>query len=295
MTDKFTRIAFNKIFNVEKIITIFYMELSKNFYYDGEKHDFWELVYIDKGEMVCIADDKRYILKSGEMTFHKPNEFHNLSGNHDVAPNVCIITFECKSRAMKHFEEKIFHLSTKDKALFSELISEGLSCYQLEDINNPLHQKMLKIKTAPFGSSQMTKNLLEIFLIKLCRNTNIVEKDARQSYEINGLDVPYNMKEILDFLEENIYKKITIPDIAHHVGKSESTIKQVFAKYTPGGIMRYYKKLKIKEARKLIRENHYNMTQISDMLQFDSPQYFTRCFKEVTNMTPSEYKSSIIK
>jgi len=123
---------------------------------------------------------------------------------------------------------------------------------------------MLKIKTAPFGSSQMTKNLLEIFLIKLCRNTNIVEKDARQSYEINGLDVPYNMKEILDFLEENIYKKITIPDIAHHVGKSESTIKQVFAKYTPGGIMRYYKKLKIKEARKLIRENHYNMTQISD-------------------------------
>ena len=295
MTDKFTRIAFDKIFNVEKIITIFYMELSKNFYYDGEKHDFWELVYIDKGEMVCIADDKRYILKSGEMTFHKPNEFHNLSGNHDVAPNVCIITFECKSRAMKHFEGKIFHLSAKDKALFSELISEGLSCYQLEDINNPLHQKMLKIKTAPFGSSQMTKNLLEIFLIKLCRNTNIVEKDARQSYEINGLDVPYNMKEILDFLEENIYKKITIPDIAHHVGKSESTIKQVFAKYTTGGIMRYYKKLKIKEARKLIRENHYNMTQISDMLQFDSPQYFTRCFKEVTNMTPSEYKSSIIK
>ena len=48
----FTRISFDKIFNIETIITIFYMELSKNFYYEGEKHDFWEMVYIDKGEMI---------------------------------------------------------------------------------------------------------------------------------------------------------------------------------------------------------------------------------------------------
>ena len=111
MKDNFTRISFEKIFNVDKIITIFYMELSKNFYYDGEKHDFWEMVYIDKGEMICTADEKRFVLKSGEMTFHKPNEFHNLSGNSSTAPNVSIITFECKSRAMKHFEGKIFRLS----------------------------------------------------------------------------------------------------------------------------------------------------------------------------------------
>ena len=295
MSDNFTRISFDKIFNVEKIITIFYMELSKNFYYEGEKHDFWEMVYIDKGEMICTADDKRYILKNGEMTFHKPNEFHNLSGNNNVAPNVSIITFECKSRTMKYFEGKIFRLNSEDKALLSSLISEGLSCYQLEDKNNPLLQKLLKIENSPFGSSQMTKNLLEIFLIKLYRNTNIVKKEARQSYEINGIDIPYNIKEILDFLEQNIYGKITIPEIARHLGKSESTIKQLFAKYTSGGIMRYYKKLKIKEARKLIRESQYNMTQISNMLQFDTPQYFTRCFKEMTNMTPSEYLSSIIK
>lgn len=294
MSDNFTRIAFDRIFNVEKIITIFYMELSKNFYYDGERHDFWEMVYIDKGEMICTADDKRYVLKSGEMTFHKPNEFHNLSGNNDVAPNVSIVTFECKSRAMKHFEGKIFRLNAKDKALLSILISEGLSCYQLEDKYNPLLQKLLKIENPPFGSSQMTKNLLEIFLIKLCRNTDIVKKETRQSFEINGIDIPYNIKEILDFLEQNVYEKITILDIAHHMGKSESTVKQLFAKYASGGIMKYYKKLKIKEARKLIRESHYNMTQISNLLQFDSPQYFTKCFKEVTNMTPSEYKTSIV-
>ena len=294
MKDNFTRLSFEKIFNVDKIITIFYMELSKNFYYEGEKHDFWEMVYIDKGEMICTADDKRFVLKSGEMTFHKPNEFHNLSGDSSVAPNVSILTFECKSRAMKHFEGKIFRLNAEEKSLLSTLFSEGLSCYQLEDARNPLLQKLKVIEHSPLGSSQMTKNLLEIFLIKLCRNTDVVTKEMRQSYVIDGIDVPYNVMEILDYLKEHIYGKVTIRDLAKHLDKSESTIKQLFAQYRDGGIIRYYNTLKIKEARKLIREGKYNMTQISDMLQFDNPQYFSKCFKTVTNMTPSEYKASIM-
>ena len=224
MKDNFTRLSFKKIFNVDKIITIFYMELSKNFYYEGEKHDFWEMVYIDKGEMICTADDKRFVLKSGEMTFHKPNEFHNLSGDSSVAPNVSILTFECKSRAMKHFEGKIFRLNAEEKSLLSTLFSEGLSCYQLEDARNPLLQKLKVIKHSPLGSSQMTKNLLEIFLIKLCRNTDVVTKEMRQSYVIDGIDVPYNVMEILDYLKEHIYGKVTIRDLAKHLDKSESTI-----------------------------------------------------------------------
>ncbi|MEE0883598.1 MAG: AraC family transcriptional regulator [Faecalimonas sp.] len=295
MKDNFARISFEKIFNVDKIITIFYMELSKNFYYEGEKHDFWEMVYIDKGEMICTADDKRFVLKSGEMTFHKPNEFHNLSGDSSVAPNVSILTFECKSRAMKHFEGKIFRLNAEEKSLLSTLFSEGLSCYQLEDARNPLLQKLKVIEPSPLGSSQMTKNLLEIFLIKLCRNTDVVTKEMRQSYVIDGIDVPYNVMEVLDYLKEHIYGKVTIQDLAKHLDKSESTVKQLFAQYREGGIIRYYNALKIKEARKLIREGKYNMTQISDMLQFDNPQYFSKCFKAVTNMTPSEYKASIIR
>ena len=295
MEDKFTGFGFERIFNIDKIITLFYMELPKNFYYDGESHDFWEMVYIDKGEMLCTADKNRFILKSGEMTFHKPNEFHNLSGNNAVAPNVSILSFECKSRAMKHFEGKIFRLSAEEKTLLSNLFSEGLSCYRLEDESNPLLQRMEKIDPSPFGSSQMTKNLLEIFLIKLCRNTDVVTKTMRQSYVIDGVDVPYHVKEILDFLRENIYGRITVADVARHVGKSESTVKQQFSLYRKSGIIKYYNALKIKEARRLIREGKYNMTQISDLLHFDNPQYFSKCFKACTNMSPREYKASIVK
>lgn len=293
MEDNFTRTSFEKVFNVDKIITIFYMELSKNFCYEGERHDFWEMVYIDKGEMICTADKNRFVLKSGEMTFHKPNEYHNLSGNNAVSPNVSIMTFECKSPAMKYFEGKIFKLNTEEKSMLSMLFSEGLSCFRLEDSTNPLLQKLQKIDSAPFGSSQMTKNLLEIFLIRLRRNTEVLTKKMRRIYVIDEVDIPYPVKEILDFLQNNLYRKLTIKDIATAVGKSESTVKQLFSQFRKDGIMKYYNSLKIKEAKKLLREGKYNITQISDLLCYDNPQYFSKCFKLYANMTPSEYKSSI--
>lgn len=295
MKDNFTRVSFDRVFNIEKIITIFYMEFSKSFSYEGERHDFWEMVYVDKGEMICTADKNRFVLKSGEMTFHKPNEFHNLSGNDSVAPNVSILTFECKSRAMKNFEGKIFRLNAEEKTLLSTLFEEGLASFRLVDERNPLLQQLEKITPSPFGSSQMTKNLLEIFLIKLCRNTDVLTKQMRQSYVIDGVDIPYNVKEILDYLQENVYGKVTVSDVAKVVGKSESTVKQLFSLYRDSGIIKYYNSLKIKEARRLIREGNYNMTQIADMLHFDNPQYFSKCFKSFTHMTPSEYKASILK
>ena len=294
MEDNYVKMSFESVFNIEKIITIFYMEFSKNFYYEGERHDFWEMVYIDKGEMICTADTKRFILKSGEMTFHKPNEFHNLSGDNSVSPNVSILTFECKSRAMKHFEGKIFRLNAEEKNLLAMLFEEGLSCFRMVDETNPLLQRMERVDNAPFGSSQMTKNLLEIFLIKLQRNTNTLTKAMRQVDVIDGVDTPHSVKEILDFLKAHLYGRVTVKDVADALGKSESSVKQQFARYRDSGIIHYYNSLKIKEARRLIREGRYNMTQIADLLRFDSPQYFSKCFKSFTNMTPTEYKESIL-
>ena len=169
--------------------------------------------------MVCTADTNQFTLKSGELTFHKPNEFHNLSGNRDVAPNVSILTFECKSRAMQQLAGKIFRLNGEEKNLISMLFEEALSCYRLEDENDPLLQKLIRLEDAPFGASQMTKNLLEIFLIKLQRNKETVTKQSR----FQGLAVPYEVEEIIDYLHQNLYGRVTIADVAAALGKSPST------------------------------------------------------------------------
>lgn len=295
MQDNFTRTKFDTVFDIESVITLFYMELKKEFCYEGESHNFWEMVYIDKGEMICTAGKNRFTLKSGEITFHKPNEFHNLEGNNVVYPNVSIVTFECKSPLMSYFDGKIFKLNQSQKLLLSELFKEGLSCYELEDKSNPLIQKIHKKTDRPFGSSQSTKNFLELFLIKLYRSGFSTTKTERKNYVINGVDVPYSIKEILDFMKENSRSRITVKQVAEHIHTSESQTKKLFSVYHSGGIMNYFNFLKIEEARRLIREEKMNMAQISEYLGFDNPQYFTKSFIRYTKMTPSEYKKSIIK
>ena len=293
--DNFVRQDLPQVVSISKLITVFYMELSKDFHFEGERHNFWEMVYIDKGEMLCTADNHQFTLKSGEVTFHKPNEFHNLSGDGKTAPNVSVLTFECDSAAMKHFEGKILQLNAEEKRLLSLLISEGLACFRLEDLNNPLLQTLQVQGDAPFGGFQMIRNLLEIFLISLYRHRECVTKTSRKSIQIDGVAVNFEVKEIMDVLQANIYGRLSVSDIAKAVDKSESTVKSVFRTFYSGGIMRYYSSLKIREAKILIRENRHTMAQIAELLCYDSPQYFSKCFRDATNMSPSQYRRSIIK
>lgn len=295
MEHNFTRLQFDTVFNIESVITLFYMEFKKSFRYNGESHNFWEMVYIDKGEMICTAGKNRFTLKSGEITFHRPNEFHNLEGNNVDSPNVSIITFDCNSPLMTYFDGKIFKLNQDEKYLLSQLFQEGLSCYEMENSNNPLIQKMHKKTDPPVGSSQSTKNFLELFLIRLYRNGFSTTKSERKNYVIDGIDVPHQIKEILDYMKNNVCGRITVKQIADHIHTSESQTKKLFSTYYDGGLISHFNSLKIKEARRLIREGKMNMVQISEHLSFDNPQYFTKCFSKYTKMTPSEYKKSILK
>ena len=295
MENKFTKIPFEMVFEVNSIITIFYMELSKEFRYDGESHDFWELVYIDSGEMICTSEDDQFTLKSGELIFHKPNEFHNLAGDGISSPNISIISFDCDSPSMYDFAGKIFKLTPDERTFLSMFFKEGILCYRMENEYNPLIEKMYMRDDAPFGCSQMTTNLLEVFLIMLSRNKIIATKPERKSYVIDGVAVPSEVKQILDIMKERIYTSLTINDISNTLNRSESYIKKLFKKYYSGGIIKYYNSLKIKEARRLIRNGEHSIEEISNMLGFDSPQYFSHCFKQFTHLSPSQYKKSIIR
>ena len=51
--------------------------------------------------------------------------------------------------------------------------------------------------------------------------------------------------------------------------------------------------MKIDMAKQLIRTEQMNFTQISEKLGYSSIHYFSRQFKKLTGMTPSEYASSI--
>lgn len=291
MTD-YIKHKLNKVFNIDKVVTIFYMEFSKDFFYEGESHDFWELVYIDKGEMICTVDNRQFVLKGGEMVFHKPKQFHNHTSNKVIPPNLSIVTFECKNSNMRFFNEKIIKLNAEEKKLLSQIINEGQSAFVLKEKKPPVYN-MIKKSNYPFGSLQMIKILLEQLLITLYRKDNFYTKAQRRIDILDYEDYPEKIKEIIKYLHQNIENNLSLKEIAKHFNMSESKLKKRFNFYIKKGIINYYIDLKITKAKKLIREESLNFTEISYRLGYLSVNYFCKQFKNRTNMTPSQYSKSI--
>ena len=58
------------VVDVSKIVTIHYYEVGKGFTFEGESHDFWEMVYVDKGSVCITRDGEEIILSQGDVIFH---------------------------------------------------------------------------------------------------------------------------------------------------------------------------------------------------------------------------------
>ena len=294
MSDKFVRQSNKKEIYVSKIVTVLYFENSSSFVFGGESHDFWEFNYIDKGWMVVTIDGKEYLLKSGELVFFQPNEFHSLEARGLSAPNHTVVSFVSNSKAMKYFKNKIIALNSSERKLLSILLREGLSAYSPIDKQPPItgmHEK----ENAPIGAVQMTFNLLEEFLITLLRrNESGISIGTRLVSPMYYESLPDRIKEIAKYMEQHIRESLTVGQIAKHFLLSESGLKKMFSKDVGCGVIDFFNDMKIEKAKEYIRENEKNFTQISDELGFSSIHYFSRLFKKKTGMTLTEYRSSVI-
>ena len=130
---------------IQQVVTVHYFEYSSNYAFVGESHDFWEFVYVDKGEIVVTAEDKELPLKKGEMVFHRPGEFHSLRANGVVAPNLVIASFYCHSPAMEFFENRIKQYEELLKVKHNEnWWNEDMTIKQLEEYFNKSNSSIKK-------------------------------------------------------------------------------------------------------------------------------------------------------
>lgn len=277
---------------VKKLISVHYFEFAKNYVYDGEKHDFWEFLYVDKGEVEVMADTEGYKLKQGEMIFHKPNEFHNVWANGRVAPNLVVISFECKSNAMSFFNNKIISISDYEKNLLSQIIREASEAF-LSPLNISALRKLEKKDYSIFGCEQLIKIYLEQLLIQLVRKGISIRSESRLSSAAKERSDDDMVKKIINYLNDNVSANLTFDDICHFSKLSRTNLKTLFKEKTGSSLIEYYKALKVEEAKKMIREEQFNFTEIAEKLGYTSIHYFSRHFKKATEMTPSEYASSV--
>lgn len=281
------------VINITKIVTMHYFEFDKNFHFPGEEHDFWEMVYVDSGEVLINADKNSYILKRGELIFHKPNEFHTISSNKKTPSNVFVISFATVSKSMSYFKNKKMMLPEHLRPYIKTLMREGRETFDLP-FNNPELRELKLNASSPFGGQQIIRTTLEQLLILLVRTQEQRSKIPSIFPDKESMD-NHLVSAVLDLLNNHIYGEITVDEICRKLHYSKTYISKIFNKNCHCTIVEYYTDLKIKEAKKLIRENTYTFTEISNMLCFNNPHYFSRVFKKKTNMTPREYLNSVSK
>ena len=289
MKATYIKTQIKNLINVTKIVTIHYYEFDKSFTFAGERHDFWEMVYVDKGTVCVTRDTDKIILSQGDIIFHKPNEFHAIKA-YGSEPNFFVISFVTGSPAMLFLEKHHARLDKMLKPFISAIIKEAEMTYVIPK-NDPTLKKLTKRENAILGGEQFIKTYLEQLLILLIREIQMVGRSevfpSKKSME-NHL-----IESVKEYLEESATSSVKIADICRKLGYSKSYLCKLFREQTGSTIASYGIERKITLAKQLIRENRLNFTEISDKLAFDNPQYFSRVFKRVTGMSPTEFKRTL--
>jgi len=288
---EYPKIPLDSVIEINEIVSLFYFEYAKDFVFQGESHDFWEFLYVDKGQVEVMADTEGYQLQQGEMIFHKPNEFHSVWANGKIAPNLIVVSFVCNSPAMKFFENKILKAGEEEKNILANLIRERTHCF-----NKRLNEFITVKDKRPdelFGAQQLIKIYLELLLITLIRNNTAIKKQERISSLTRRRAEDDLVNRMICFMKQNIEKNFTVDDFCREFSLSRTRIKSLFKDRMQTGIIQYFRRMKIERAKELIREENYNFSEIAERLGFSSVHYFSHVFKKITDMTPSEYAVSV--
>lgn len=110
----FTPTVISRPVRVDRVVTVHYFEYSSSYYFEGEQHDFWEFVYVDKGEVDVLAGGKQLRLGRGNLLFHPPGEFHALRATGSSAPNLVVVSFSARAALYHAWETRSFQWARRN-------------------------------------------------------------------------------------------------------------------------------------------------------------------------------------
>lgn len=93
-----------------------------------------------------------------------------------------------------------------------------------------------------------------------------------------------------EYIEQHLGSKILARDIAEHLGYNEYYLTKRFKEETGCYINEYIKQLKIKRAKNILETTDMKIQEISEFLGFSTCNYFCTCFRNVTGISPQEYR-----
>lgn len=105
----------------------------------------------------------------------------------------------------------------------------------------------------------------------------------------------HTMEVAKQYIEKHFTKPLTLEEVALEVKLSPTYFSKIFKEYFRATFIEYVTKIRMEEARKLIQENEISLKEISFLIGYNDPNYFSRVFKKHYGDSPRQFQSHILK
>ncbi len=101
---------------------------------------------------------------------------------------------------------------------------------------------------------------------------------------------PEHKPDFFDFINRNFQNsELSLQMIAKSTGINQRKIAETISEQFNCNVKTYINQIRINEAQRLLKESGLNISEVAYMVGFSSPSNFNRVFKNMVEMSPSEY------
>jgi YesN/AraC family two-component response regulator len=97
------------------------------------------------------------------------------------------------------------------------------------------------------------------------------------------------IEKVVDYIHRSFQNKITLEELAEISELTPTYLSKIFRKITGYTITRFINRLKVDRAKELIIEGNNKIKEIAHLAGFEDEFYFSRVFKKVEGVSPSNY------
>lgn len=101
---------------------------------------------------------------------------------------------------------------------------------------------------------------------------------------------PAEIQKMCVYMQEHYAEKISLEDVTQHVGFSKFYGGRLFKQYMGMTIIEYLIDVRLNHAKELLAQGEFSIKQISFMVGYQDPNYFTWSFKKATGISPVKYR-----
>nr|WP_289768413.1 AraC family transcriptional regulator [uncultured Acetatifactor sp.] len=272
---------------ITDMYSLFEAHFDNGYAFPGESHNFWECLYVMKGEVCASGNERVYNLTRGSIIFHKPLELHKFIVNGPDGADLLIFSFAAEGPLTSCLAEKVFALSDAQQDILASMLS-----FIRAKMEEPRFRKILSARDAssclePFLISSTYSQMLVTYLHQLM--LSLAETGSVSS--VSSAPDAVIFRRAISYLNSNVSAQPSVPEIARYCNVSEASIKRIFDKYAGMGIHKYLLKLKVKAAAELLQSGE-SVSSVAEQLGFNNQSYFSRAFKRETGLAPSNLKAA---